>query len=199
MSQIAPDSYAASEAAKNRQLSLVSAITFGTLLLLLAVAVYFSTYAKPSFNPNSPEAQVAAAQRIQKVGSVELKLAPAARATPMTGEEAYKSICMSCHDAGVAGAPKLGDNGAWGPRIGQGVDTLFKHAIEGFTGTHGVMPAKGGNPDLSDDEVKRAVVYLANHSGASFAEPAITAASGAADGASGAASAAAPAASAASN
>ncbi len=188
------DSYNVPESTKNRQLALVATLTFGVLLVVLATLVYFSTYATPSYNPKSEAAQMAAAQRIQKVGSVDLVVSTSGGA-PKTGEEAYTAACAACHGAGVAGAPKFGDAGAWGARIAQGVDTLFKHAIEGFTGKAGVMPAKGGST-LSDDEVKRAVVWMANHGGANFPEP--KAADGAAGGASGAASAAAPAASAAS-
>lgn len=65
-----------------------------------------------------------------------------------------------CHGAGVAGAPKVGDKAAWEPRVAQGKDTLYKHAIEGFSGQAGMMPAKGGNPSLSDDQVKAAVDFL---------------------------------------
>ncbi|MEZ7829442.1 MAG: c-type cytochrome [Brachymonas denitrificans] len=186
MSQNALDTYNVSEATKNRQLAIVAALTFGALFALLAVSVYFSTYATPSFNAHSPAAQMAAAQRIQKVGSIELQAAPAGGGAPKTGEEAYKAACAACHDAGVTGAPKLADAADWGPRIGQGVETLFKHAIEGFTGAKGTMPPRGGTT-FTDDEVKRAVVFMANKSGASFAEP--KAADGAAGAASGAASA----------
>ena len=186
MSQNALDTYDVSEATKNRQLAIVAALTFGALFALLAVAVYFSTYATPSFNAKSPAAQMAAAQRIQKVGSIELQAAPAGGGAPKTGEEAYKAACAACHDAGVTGAPKFGDAGEWAPRISQGVDTLFKHAIEGFTGAKGIMPPKGGTT-FSDDEVKRAVVFMANKGGANFPEP--KAADGAAGAASGAASA----------
>jgi cytochrome c5 len=68
----------------------------------------------------------------------------------------------------MAGAPKTGDNGAWGARLAQGYDTILKHAIEGIR----AMPAKGGNPDLDNLEVARAVVFMTNKSGASFKEPA---------------------------
>lgn len=84
------------------------------------------------------------------------------------GNAVYAAVCAACHDSGAAGAPKLGDNGAWGARLAQGYDTLVKHAIEGIR----AMPAKGGNPDLDDLEVARAVVFLTNKSGASFKEPA---------------------------
>lgn len=161
MSQNALDTYNVSEATKNRQLAIVAVLTFGALFALLAIAVYFSTYATPSFNADSPAAQMAAAQRIQKVGSVELQEAPAAGGAPKTGEEAYKAACAACHDAGVTGAPKLADAADWGPRIGQGVETLYKHAIEGFTGPDGgIMPPKGGNPALTDEQVHATVDWM---------------------------------------
>ena len=83
-----------------------------------------------------------------------------------TGTEVYKAVCAGCHTAGVAGAPKMGDKAAWSARIAQGYDTLVAHAIGGIR----AMPAKGGNPDLDDVEVARAVAYLANQAGATFKE-----------------------------
>lgn len=80
----------------------------------------------------------------------------AADATKIDGEKVYKGLCMSCHDAGVAGSPKLGDKTAWEPRIATGMDALYESTIKG----KGTMPAKGGNPALSDDEVKAAVDYM---------------------------------------
>ena len=65
-----------------------------------------------------------------------------------------------CHTSGAAGAPITGDKADWGPRIAQGVDVLYTHAIEGFTGQKGVMPARGGSTTLSDEEVKAAVDYM---------------------------------------
>ena len=76
------------------------------------------------------------------------------------GAELFKKTCAMCHQSGVAGAPKLGDKADWGPRIAQGQDTLYKHAIEGFNGAKGAMPAKGGNPALSDDEMKVIVDFM---------------------------------------
>ena len=96
--------------------------------------------------------------------------APPAAATPAPvadaaadggkGAELFKKTCAMCHQTGVAGAPKLGDKADWGPRIAQGQDTLYKHAIEGFNGAKGAMPAKGGNPSLSDDEMKVIVDFM---------------------------------------
>lgn len=76
------------------------------------------------------------------------------------GKAVYDGLCMACHGAGVAGAPKLGDAADWKARLAQGKDVLYKHSIEGFTGSKGMMPAKGGNPALSDEEVKAAVDYM---------------------------------------
>jgi len=91
--------------------------------------------------------------------------APAAPAAENTaGKSVYGKTCAMCHAAGVAGAPKPGDKEDWGPRIAQGKDTLYKHAIEGFTGAKGMMPARGGAASLSDDEVKAAVDFMADQS-----------------------------------
>jgi cytochrome c5 len=83
------------------------------------------------------------------------------------GQAVYTAVCAACHGTGAAGAPKAGDAGAWSARIAQGYDTLVQHAVNGIR----AMPAKGGNPDLDDIEVARAVVYMANQSGAKFKEP----------------------------
>lgn len=90
--------------------------------------------------------------------------AAAPAAGPRSGQEVYKSACFVCHDMGIAGAPKLGDSAAWAPRIAQGMDTLVKHAIDGFQGATGVMPARGTCAACSDDELKAAVEYMVNSS-----------------------------------
>jgi cytochrome c5 len=77
-----------------------------------------------------------------------------------SGDSVYKAACAACHTAGVAGAPKTGDKTQWAPRMAQGKDTLYKHAIVGFQGKVGVMPAKGGNTALSDADVKAAVDFM---------------------------------------
>lgn len=88
--------------------------------------------------------------------------APAATAAADGGKgaEVFKKTCVMCHQTGVAGAPKIGDKADWGPRIAQGKEVLYKHAIEGFTGQKGAMPAKGTNPALTDDEIKATVDYM---------------------------------------
>lgn len=95
--------------------------------------------------------------------------APAEPAAPAMAENAlgksvYGKTCALCHAAGVAGAPKPGDKADWAPRIAQGKDTLYKNAIEGYTGSKGMMPARGGGASLSDDEVKAAVDFMADQS-----------------------------------
>lgn len=81
---------------------------------------------------------------------------PAPAAGPKSAEQVYNSICMACHDTGAAGSPKRGDVAAWAPRLEQGMATLYEHSLNGIRG----MPAKGGNPNLSDEEVKSAVDYI---------------------------------------
>jgi cytochrome c5 len=116
-------------------------------------------------NAQSPEAIAA---RIKPVADEGFTLADASGPrTLKAGTEVYNAACAACHGAGAAGAPKFGDAGAWGGRIKQGYDTLVSHAIKGIR----AMPAKGGNPDLDDVEVARAVVHMANAAGASFKEP----------------------------
>lgn len=86
--------------------------------------------------------------------------AGAGPALPKSGDETFQQVCSACHGAGIAGAPKAGDKAAWGPRIAKGKDVLYDHALKGFQGSSGVMPAKGGRADLTDDLVKAAVDHM---------------------------------------
>jgi cytochrome c5 len=81
-----------------------------------------------------------------------------------SGQTVYTSTCAMCHAAGVAGAPKPGDKAEWQPRIAQGKDTLYTHALKGFTGKKGTMPPKGGNTSVPDADVKAAVDYMVGQS-----------------------------------
>lgn len=76
------------------------------------------------------------------------------------GEQVVKSTCSLCHQTGAAGAPLIGSKADWLPRLAQGKDKLYEHALKGFTGANGAMPAKGGNPSLPDADVKAAVDYM---------------------------------------
>ncbi|MFT0532222.1 c-type cytochrome [Castellaniella hirudinis] len=109
----------------------------------------------------------AIAKRIQPVAGFKLVDANAPKVFK-TGEEVFQSTCSACHGTGVAGAPKFGDKDAWASYIKQGYEDLLKNAINGI----GAMPPRGGNSSLDDFEVARAVVYMTNHSGADFPEPA---------------------------
>lgn len=110
----------------------------------------------------------AVAARIQPVARVELAAAAAGGAkASRSGEEIVKGACFACHGTGAAGAPKIGDKAAWGPRLAKGLDGLLKSAMAGKN----AMPPKGGS-DANDIELARAIVYMANQSGASFKEPA---------------------------
>jgi len=79
------------------------------------------------------------------------------------GQKDYQASCFACHGTGAAGAPKVGDKAAWKDRIAQGSETLYTHAIKGFKGKKGFMPAKGGSA-LSDDAVKAVVDYMVKNS-----------------------------------
>jgi len=117
----------------------------------------------------------AIAARLQPVAQVELAGAATGAAAVkdaglIKGQAVYEATCSVCHAEGIAGAPKFGNKAAWAPRIAHGFDTLVKHAIEGFSGKTGAMPPKGGG-SYEDVEVARAVAYMADKAGASFAEP----------------------------
>ena len=84
----------------------------------------------------------------------------AAVAIPKNGTELFEQTCSACHGQGIGGAPRAGDKTAWGPRIAKGKAVLYQHALQGFTGSAGVMPAKGGRTDVPDDLVKQAVDHM---------------------------------------
>ncbi|MFN7725579.1 MAG: c-type cytochrome [Rubrivivax sp.] len=123
-------------------------------------------------------AEEAVARRLQPVGNVEIRDANGP-VVLRAAEQVYQAQCAACHTSGAAGAPKLGDAAAWGPRVKTGYEALLTSALKG----KGAMGAQGGG-DFSDLEIGRAVVYMANQGGAKFAEPAAPAASGAASAAS---------------
>jgi cytochrome c5 len=80
------------------------------------------------------------------------------------GKSTYGKVCALCHAAGIGGAPKPGDKADWGPRIAQGMEVLYQHSLQGFTGTKGVMPPHGAVPTLTDEEMKAAVDYMVEQS-----------------------------------
>ena len=141
-------------------------------VVLFIVANVISTKAKKAEVATADAKAVA--ERIKPVGELTVAsasgnavmnaLIPAAHAASADGKTTYDSACTVCHTAGVAGAPKLGDKADWGPRIAQGNAKLYEHAIKGFQGKKGFMPAKGGNAALKDDAVKASVDYMVSKS-----------------------------------
>ncbi len=136
---------------------------FGAPLVLAAALVSNFAVANPS-KAGYDNSDLATAIRIQKVGSVALQ--GGARKV-RDGAEAYTAQCAACHAGGLVGAPKFGDTAAWAPRIGQGFAALLKSVMGG----KGAMGAQAGGA-LSDLEIERALVHLANAGGAKFPEPA---------------------------
>lgn len=139
----------------------------GIVLFVLLVAKIFGvTDAIDVAEPTAAVSQVE--ENIKPVAAVEVAAAGATSGAEKSGEEVVKAVCSMCHTAGLMNAPKIGDKAQWQPRIAQGYETLVKHAIEGIR----TMPARGGNPSLTDGEVASAVANMANASGANFTAPA---------------------------
>ena len=99
------------------------------------------------------------------------------RKSRRSGKEIVDAVCSACHATGALNAPKIGDKAAWGTASGDGLEHLTQNAIKGVR----QMPPRGGNPDLTDIEIERAIAFMANQSGANFKEPAAKPAPAAAD------------------
>ncbi len=93
-------------------------------------------------------------------GAAQAGSGSSAVAMPTSGKDLFDQTCSACHGAGIAGAPKAGDKAAWAQHIAKGLPTLYQHALHGFTGTTGTMPAKGGRSDVPDAMVEQAVNYM---------------------------------------
>ena len=156
-----------------KQLIITVLAAFIVPIVVIALLVSYVVAGRKTGAGSDGMTKEAVAERIAPVAKFELVDASAPR-TMKGGEEVFKAVCTTCHTAGIAGAPKIGDNAAWAARIAQGATTLYDHAIKGYQGKAGVMPAKGGNGDLDDFEVQRAVVYMANASGGKLPEPVVT-------------------------
>ncbi len=152
--------------------TVVLAFIVPIVIIFLLIRMVLSGYQAGA--GSTAQSAEAIASRIKPVATFALVDANAPKVFK-TGQQVYESTCVACHGAGVAGAPKHGDKAAWAPLIATGLDEMVRIAIEG----KGAMPPKGGNPTLSDFEIERAVVYMANDAGASFEEPAEPAAEGA--------------------
>ncbi|WP_146907711.1 c-type cytochrome [Arenimonas daejeonensis] len=160
-----------------KHFSQVIAILVAITLALILLGIYINSQLEPEPNP---VAERATEQRLQPVGVVyagstgaaaqaAAKAAAAAAAAgqvaydgTLDGSVIYAALCGACHTAGAGGAPKL-EKAAWAARIAQGMDTMNKHAIEGFQGSAGIMPAKGGNPSLTDEQVVATVQWMVDN------------------------------------
>lgn len=128
-----------------------------SLVLTASLAVLLTACGKQENEPPAATAPAATPEAAAPAPAVEEKHDVAENEV---GKKVFGTVCSLCHASGAAGAPKLGDKADWGPRIAQGKDVLYKHALEGFTGSKGQMPARGGSATLKDDEVKAAVDYM---------------------------------------
>ncbi|MEI7784046.1 MAG: c-type cytochrome [Betaproteobacteria bacterium] len=127
------------------------------------IALVYFVISAPKPQAGADASEKAVAERIRKVGMVEIR---DANRPLKSGEEVFNAQCAACHNVGAAGAPKAGDTAAWAPRLKTGFEALWNSALKG----KGAMGAQGGG-DFTDVEVGRAVVYLTGKAGGKFAEP----------------------------
>src|SRR6266550_2733110 len=137
-----------------KQLVIVVLLAFVVPIVVIVLVTQLVTGVRQGSRENDREIL----SRIKAVGNVVIG-EPSAPKGNLAGDAVYGQVCKTCHDAGLAGAPKIGDKSAWEPRIAQSQSTVTQHAIAGFQGKTGVMPPKGGNADLTDTEVGRCGVH----------------------------------------
>ncbi len=156
-----------------KQLITVIVLAFLVPIVLIVLLSQYITNIRSVDLNSAAMSPNAVATRLKPVANVAFAEAGSgAAAAPKTGEEVYTSVCSACHGTGAAGAPKFGDQSAWAPRIKQGEKALLQSALNGKN----AMPARGGAANLSDLEVERAMIYMADKAGATFKEPAAPAA-----------------------
>jgi cytochrome c5 len=148
-----------------QQLIVVVLLSFIVPIFGIVMIVHL-VLGRPHADPGAMTADAVAA-RIQPVGKVEFGAAGSAGGAPKSGEEVVKEVCSACHVPGVANAPKIGDKAAWAPRLKAGLEGLLKSVVNG----KGAMPARAGS-SLTDEELARAIVFMANGAGGNLKEPA---------------------------
>lgn len=152
-----------------KQLITVIALAFLVPIVIIVLLSQYITNIRSVDLNSAAMSSEAVAKRLKPVADVAFADAGSgAAAAPKSGEDVYKSVCSACHGTGAAGAPKFGDQTAWAPRIKQGEKALLNSALKGKN----AMPARGGAANLSDLEVERAMIYMADKAGATFKEPA---------------------------
>ena len=151
-----------------KQLVTVLVLAFVVPIILIVLLSQLATSGR-IFDKDSPAmSPEEVAKRIKPVADARVGAGGPGGKALKTGEQIYQTVCTACHSTGIAKAPKFGDKRDWGPRIRAGQKALVQVALKG----EGAMPPRGGASDLSDLEVERAVVYMANAGGAKFKEPA---------------------------
>jgi cytochrome c5 len=169
MSQTEHDSGHETPIKTPKQLIVVIALAFLVPIVIIVLLSQFIANIRSVDKDSAAMSYEAVAKRLKPVG--ELAFADAAGGAaqgPRSGEDIYKAVCSACHATGAAGAPKFGVKSEWAARLREGQKMLLGTAIKG----EGAMPPRGGAADLSDLEVERAVVYMANSAGGKFKEPA---------------------------
>jgi cytochrome c5 len=150
-----------------KQLITVVILAFVVPIALIVVLTQLATHHSGVDRNDPAYSEEAVARRLKPVGEVVIS-DPNAPKVEKTGQQVVEAVCGACHTTGALNAPKIGDTAKWKPLIADGHAHLTEMAIKGVR----AMPPRGGNPDLSDTEVARAVAYMANQSGANFKEPA---------------------------
>jgi cytochrome c5 len=150
-----------------KQLITVVILAFVVPIALIVVLTQLATQHSGVDRNDPAYSEEAVAKRLKPVGEVVIS-DPNAPKVEKTGQQVVEAVCGACHTTGALNAPKIGDAAKWKPLIADGYEHLTEMAIKGVR----AMPPKGGNPDLSETEVARAVAYMANQSGANFKEPA---------------------------
>lgn len=138
-------------------------ITMNKFIPALLIAVALTACGNKDEAKTAAPAQ-SAAEASTPVEAAKTAEMPAADEQAAKGEKLFKGTCSMCHQTGAAGAPIIGKKDEWSARIAQGMPMLYDHAIKGFTGKKGLMPAKGANPAAKDEDVKAAVDYMVNKS-----------------------------------
>lgn len=149
------------------QLIAVVVLAFVVPITLIAMIAHLALSTIEPGKDGAAMTDAAIAKRLKPVGEVAI-VDPNAPVIAKSGKEVYDAVCMACHGTGALNAPKVGDKAAWAKLIKEGLPRLTQEAIKGVK----QMPPRGGNPDLSDIEIARAIVHMANQSGGNLKEPA---------------------------
>lgn len=134
----------------------LAALVVFTISVFVLAQIMAGSATTKAFEPVAVAERTTPVGQVKVAGTTENTATIEAPAAQKSGEEIYNTACTACHGMGVMGAPKFGDNAAWAPRIAKGVDVVLKSALNGLN----TMPPRGGNPSLSDEDIKKTVEYM---------------------------------------